>query len=174
MRLFHVSEEADIREFIPRLPMRKDLDPNTGLVWAIDEAHLPNFLTPRNCPRVCYHIGPNTTERDRKRFFSDSINYVVVLEHGWYDAMRNTTLYLYEFAADEFVLQDDVAGYWVATTVQKPIAKYELYDLISEQNKRGVDLQFAASLYDIAREVKESTLNWSICRMAFAQKPENI
>lgn len=34
MRLFHVSEEKEICEFIPRLPTREDLDPNKGLVWA--------------------------------------------------------------------------------------------------------------------------------------------
>ena len=37
LRLFHVSEESDIQVFYPRLPKRKDLDPSTGLVWAIDE-----------------------------------------------------------------------------------------------------------------------------------------
>ena len=46
MRLFHVSEEPDIKVFEPRLPTRKDLNQNIGLVWAIDEARLPNFLTP--------------------------------------------------------------------------------------------------------------------------------
>lgn len=56
MRLFHVSEESDIREFIPRIPDRDDLDKNVGLVWAINEKRLPNFLTPRNCPRVTYYI----------------------------------------------------------------------------------------------------------------------
>ena len=173
MRLFHVSEEPDIREFVPRLPERKDLDPSVGLVWAIDEEHLPNFLTPRNCPRVCYHIGVQTTAADRRRFFtSDAERYAVVLERGWYETMRDTALYLYEFSADDFVLQDAVAGYWVAKTVQKPIAKYELHDLIGEQIKRGVELRFVDSLFDIAQEVKESTLNWSLCRMAFAKKPE--
>ena len=65
MRLFHVSEEADITVFHPSLPTRTDLDPAVGLVWAIDEARLPNFLTPRDCPRVTYHIGENTTEAVR-------------------------------------------------------------------------------------------------------------
>ena len=55
MRLFHVSEEGNIGVFHPRLPLRKDLPADVGLVWAIDEKHLPNFLTPRNCPRVCFH-----------------------------------------------------------------------------------------------------------------------
>ena len=54
MRLFHVSEEENIEVFEPRLPNRNDLDKNVGLVWAIDEARLPNFLTPRDCPRITY------------------------------------------------------------------------------------------------------------------------
>lgn len=47
MRLYHVSEDPDILVFHPRLPKRDDLDPATGLVWALDEERLPNFLTPR-------------------------------------------------------------------------------------------------------------------------------
>lgn len=68
MRLFHVSEEANIEVFYPRTLKRNDLDKNIGLVWAIDEERLPNFLTPRDCPRVAYHIGKNTSEVDKRRF----------------------------------------------------------------------------------------------------------
>ena len=68
MHLYHVSEEPDIQVFKPRLPERKDLDQNTGLVWAIDEERLPNFLTPRDCPRVAYHVNSQTTDVDKQRF----------------------------------------------------------------------------------------------------------
>lgn len=68
MRLFHVSEEANIEVFYPRTPARNDLDKNIGLVWSIDKERLPNFLTPRDCPRVAYHIGKNTSELDKKDF----------------------------------------------------------------------------------------------------------
>ena len=71
MRLFHVSEEPDIAVFHPRPPVRADLDPTVGLVWAIDEARLPNFLTPRDCPRVTYHVGEAATAADREAFFMD-------------------------------------------------------------------------------------------------------
>lgn len=171
MRLFHVSEEPDIREFVPRIPARKDLDPSVGLIWAIDEDRLPNFLTPRNCPRVCYHVGKNTTPEDRQRFFSSkTASYAVILEQKWYAAMCETPLYLYEFDSRDFVLQDDIAGYWVATTAQKSIAKYELHDLLGELLKRNIEVRFVDQLFDIAQQVKQSTLNWSLCRMAFAQK----
>ncbi|MGE6300084.1 DUF6886 family protein, partial [Guptibacillus hwajinpoensis] len=42
MLIFHVSEEADIQEFHPRIPTRKDLDQSVGLVWAVNEICLPN------------------------------------------------------------------------------------------------------------------------------------
>jgi hypothetical protein len=40
------------------------------LVWAIDDDHLHNYLTPRDCPRVALGRGPNTTYADAARFLS--------------------------------------------------------------------------------------------------------
>ncbi|MCI6908811.1 MAG: hypothetical protein PUD44_08030 [Clostridiaceae bacterium] len=169
MRLFHVSEESDIKVFEPRLPTRKDLDQKVGLVWAIDEARLPNYLTPRDCPRVTYHAGRQTTDADRKRFFSSSgISHAVVLESKWYHAMKSTTLYLYEFPTEDFVLQDSVAGYYVAASTQYPKAKIMLTDLLGELIKRNVEVRITDNLWDIAKEVMSSSLNWSLCRMTNA------
>ena len=169
MRLFHVSEESDIRVFEPRLPLRKDLDQTVGLVWAIDEARLPNFLTPRDCPRVTYHVGSQTTDEDKKHFFTSSgASHAVVIENKWFQIMKNTTLYVYEFEATDFVLQDSIAGYYVATTTQTPIAKYVLTDLFDELIKRNVEIRIVDNLFDIADAVKASTLNWSLCRMGNA------
>ncbi len=170
MGLFHVSEESNNREFIPRIPDRDDLDKSVGLVWAIDEKRLPNFLTPRNCPRVAYYAGENTTESDRNKFFSSStVSHAVVIESKWFEKMKNTTLYLYEFEEKDFVLQDNTAGYYIAKTTQIPKAKYELTDLFSELIKRNVEIRIVDSLWDIADKIEKSTLRWSICRMAFAK-----
>lgn len=170
MRLFHVSEEENIEIFLPRIPDRNDLDKTVGLVWAIDERRLPNFLTPRNCPRVTYHIGKNTSESDKDRFFTSStVNHVVVIEHDWFDRMRNTTLYLYEFDPSDFELQDEIAGYYVAKTAQKPIAKYKIDDLFAELTARNIEIRITDNLWKIADEVKTSTLNWSLCRMKNAK-----
>ena len=169
MRLFHVSEESDIKVFEPRLPTRKDLNPNIGLVWAIDEARLPNFLTPRNCPRVAYHVGSQTNEADKNRFFASSgISHAIVIESGWYQTIINTTLYLYEFHTEDFVLQDSTAGYYVSITTQYPKEKYVITDLFGELLKRNVEIRITDNLWDIADDVKTSTLNWSLCRMANA------
>lgn len=170
MRLFHVSEESDIQFFEPRLPSRKDLDPNIGLVWAIDEARLPNFLTPRNCPRVAYHVGKHTTQPDRLAFFTSSTaSCALAIEGKWFEAMKTCTLYLYEFDPTDFVLQDDVAGYYVASSTQIPKAKYQVNDVFSELIKRNVEIRITDNLWPIADAVKDSSLNWSLCRMAFAQ-----
>lgn len=170
MRLFHISEEDDIQIFEPRIPDRADLDKTTGLVWAIDEERLPNFLTPRNCPRVTYHVGRNTSDFDKKEFFSSAtLSHVVVIESKWYEVMKATTLYLYEFSTDDFELQDHVAGYYVAKTRQIPKAKVEVKDSFAELMRRNVEIRIVDNLWDIADKVKESTLGWSCCRMAYAQ-----
>ena len=170
MRLFHVSEEENIQLFEPRIPQRDDLDKTVGLVWAIDEARLPNFLTPRDCPRVAYHVGKNTSDTDKKKFFSSKTSsFVVVIENEWFDKMQSTTLYLYEFDVADFELLDDVAGYYVAKTLQIPIAKYRLDDLFGELIKRNVEVRIIDNLWHLADEVKESTLNWSLCRMRNAK-----
>lgn len=170
MRLFHVSEEANICKFEPRIPDRDDLDKKVGLVWAIDETRLPNFLTPRNCPRVAYHVGKGTNEIDKKKFFSSTnINHTVVIESKWFKIMQSTTLYLYEFNTDDFELQDDIAGYYIAKSPQIPKSKHVLDDLFSELIKRNVEIRIIDNLWSIADEVKTSTLNWSLCRMGFAQ-----
>lgn len=170
MRLFHVSEESNIQEFEPRIPDRADLDKTVGLVWAVDEDRLPNYLTPRNCPRVTYYVGVNTTTADKRRFFTSSTaTRAVVIEKKWLEIMNSTVLYVYEFSSDDFVLQDEVAGYYVSRTRQKPKAKYEFKDLFSELSKRNVEIRIVDNLWDIADEIEKSTLNWSFCRMAFAQ-----
>lgn len=170
MRLYHVSEESGIMRFEPRLPARADLDPTIGLVWAIDEHRLPNFLTPRNCPRVAYHIGPHTTPQDAARWFtSRTASHAVIIESAWLDAMRRAVLYLYEFEPAGFSLQDDVAGYYVAETVQTPVAVHRVDDLLAELLRCGVELRMVDSLWDVADRIKETSLNWSLCRMGFAQ-----
>lgn len=170
MRLFHVSEEENIEIFYPRIPVRNDLDKSVGLVWAINETCLPNFLTPRDCPRVTYHIGKHTMQEDAiKHFTSDTISHVVVIESKWFEKMQNTTLYLYEFETSEFEMQDEIAGYYVSKSPQVPKARFVLTNLFSELFSRNVELRIVDNLWDICDEIKSSSLNWSMCRMGFAK-----
>lgn len=171
MRLFHVSEESDIRIFNPRTPIRVDLDKNLPLVWAIEEKCLPNFLTPRDCPRIGYYIGENATKEDTNNFFtSKGCNHVVVIENGWFQKILNTKLYLYEFDPSNFQLQDEIAGYYVSKTPEKPIGKFEISNLFEELFNRNVELRVVDNLWNFSNTIKNSSLCWSLCRMNNASK----
>lgn len=170
MRLFHVSEEPEIQLFEPREHSRTDIDKELKLVWAIDELRLPNFLTPRNCPRIAYHIGENTTSHDISKYFSSpTISHTLIIENKWFVPMKETVLYLYEFDASGFELQDPIAGYYVAYSPQKPIAKHKVVDLFAALFERNVELRFVDNLWGIADDIVTTTLNWSLCRMSFSQ-----
>lgn len=168
MRLFHVSEEANIEVFIPRIPTREDMDKSKGLVWALTEEHLPQFLTPRECPRVTYRITDKTTQDDIKKFFSSSSRYCVAIEHGWYKTMASTTLYVYEFDTANFYF-DDCAGFYVSDQTEKPISAIRYNDLFEELFIRNVEIRMINNLWNLADEIKKSTLKYSICDMANAQ-----
>ena len=169
MRLFHVSEEPDIARFVPRIPLRKDLDKSKGLVWAIDERRLPNFFTPRECPRVTYHAGEQTTGEDIARFFSSSCRHCVAIEHAWVERMRSTALYIYQFDPANFYLQDACAGYYVSERIEAPIGKARIDDLFGALFKLGIEVRLVNNLWQLADAVVKSTLAFSICDMTNAQ-----
>jgi len=168
MRLFHVSEEANIERFAPRIPTRNDLDKETGLVWALNERCLPNFLTPRDCPRVTYHAHEGAAQGDIDKFFSSSARHCVAIEQGWHEKMLQTTLYIYEFDTKNFHLQDEAAGYYVSEQTEIPICVTRHDDLYGELFKRNVEVRILDYLWDLGRAVQKSSLHWSLCRMANA------
>lgn len=169
MRLFHVSEDPNIDVFKPRYPSRKDLNPNIGLVWAIDEKHLPNFLTPRNCPRVCYLINDRTKTEDIEKYINN-YPHVVIIEKAWYEKLSKTVLYLYEFDSSSFELQDANAGYYVSKTEVRPLKRHVVNDLIKELEDRNAELKIVDELFTFADEIRQTSFDWSLCRMGYAKK----
>jgi len=173
MRLFHISEEADIKKFIPRVPSRNDVNKPKGLVWALNERCLPNYLTPRDCPRVTYHAAKGSAAADAVKFFSSSSRHCVAIEAGWHQKMLETSLYAYEFDVANFYLQDECAGYYVSEQTEIPIAVTKYENLYDELFKRNVEVRILSNLWELGRAVQKSSLNWSLCRMANADR-ENI
>ena len=168
MRLFHVSEEPDIAQFTPRIPTREDLDKSKGLVWAINDQCLPNFLTPRDCPRVTYHATKKTLPEDIEKFFSSASRHCVAIEHGWYERMARTHLYLYEFDPSNFYLQDRVAGFYVSKQMEAPISVTQIDDLFGALFAKNVEVRLLGDLWTLGDAVQKSSLNWSLCRMGDA------
>lgn len=150
MRLFHVSEDGNIERFVPRPPTRTDLDPNTSLVWALCERTLPNFLTPRDAPRVCFHAHERTPPALVERLFSfPDRPYVVAVEAAWLERLRRVKLYLYEFSPEGFALQDESAGYYVSTKTQTPLARWEVDDCLQALARRRVELRVLPGLWPL-------------------------
>jgi hypothetical protein len=135
--LFHVSEEAGIQRFEPR---RCEYI-SEPVVWAIDADRLRNYLLPRQCPRVTYYAGPQTTVADREQFLASHL------------------------PAETFECIDEGAGYFVSRVSVAPMRVEVLEDPIAELQRRGVALRVVDSLWPLRDAVVASSLQFSIIRM---------
>lgn len=170
MKLFHISEEPDIKVFRPR-PSPQVYDSIKGdVVFAISEELLHNYLLPRDCPRVTYYRGTETSEEDVKKFFGNSkANYIVNIEEDRKERIENAVLYKYEMPLENFILLDKIAGYYITYKEVIPQSMEIVKDLYKELDKRKVELRFNHDLYKIAKNVKKSSLNFSIIRLRNAK-----
>jgi hypothetical protein len=158
--LFHMSEEPDIARFEPRAS-----EYATGLVvWAIDERRLCNYLVPRECPRVTYYAGADTTATDVDRFLGSS-PAVVAIESGWLERVRSTWLYSYHMPPETFECLDACAGYFVSRVPVVPSRIEVFQDPLGELLVRGVELRVIPNLWSLRDAVVASSLQFSLIRM---------
>ena len=158
--LFHISEESDIARFEPRAS-----EFATGLVvWAIDEGRLCNYLVPRDCPRVTYYAGADTTVTDVDRFLGSS-PAVVAIESGWLERVRSTWLYCYHMPTETFECLDACAGYFVSRVPVIPSRVEVFQDPLAELLGRGVELRVIPNLWSLRDAVVASSLQFSLIRM---------
>jgi hypothetical protein len=158
--LFHVSEESGIERFEPR-PSPYDAEP---VVWAIDADRLRNYLLPRECPRVTYYAGPETTAADVERLLGSS-PAVIVVESGWLERLRSCRLYCYHLPPETFACLDECAGYFVSRAPVVPTRVEVADDLLAALLGRGVELRFVPDLWPLRDAVVSSTLRYSLIRM---------
>jgi hypothetical protein len=166
--LFHVSEDGGIERFEPR-----DIDGTSErLVWAIDADRLRNYLVPRECPRVTYYPGVDTSQEDVDRFLGSS-TAVVAVEHAWLAHLRTARLYCYQLPSDTFESRDSCAGYFVSRAPVVPLDVRVIDDCLSELIGRGVEVRVMSNLWHLRDAVVSSTLLFSIIRMRNAL-PRNV
>jgi Family of unknown function (DUF6886) len=158
--LFHISELGDIRYFEPRLSEGTE----GPAVWAIDEARLRNYLLPRECPRVTFYAGRQTTAEDAARFLGSSAA-VVAIESTWVERVRRTRVYCYHLRPETFQLLDECAGYHVSRVPVAPVRVEALDDLPAELHRRGVELRVVPNLWPLRDAVVASSLQFSMIRM---------
>jgi hypothetical protein len=161
--LFHISEHSGIVEFIPR-PSKYTEYP---VVWAIDAARLRNYLVPRDCPRVTYYAGPQTTDADRERLLGSSAA-VLAVEAKWWPRIRSCRLFSYRLPPGTFELMDEDAGYFVSRESVRPLEVEVIDDPITALLARDVELRIVPELDSLRAAVVASSLRFSIIRMGNA------
>lgn len=162
-QLFHVSEDAGITRFEPRpIP-----SPDSGLdglaVWAVAESHLPNYLVPRECPRICFRAGPQTSADDRDRFLG-SAERVVAFEEVWLERARQARLALYHMPVETFEAALPEAGYWISRQVVEPAGLTMIDDALSALTAANTEVRILDSFWPLRDAVIASTLQFSIIR----------
>lgn len=173
MKLFHVSEEPGIRLFEPR-PSPQRYDQVTGdVVFAISEEMLHLYLTPRDCPRVCFTAEAGTTPEDHERWLGAS-HRIMAIEHRWRPALLHTSLYCYELPMDTFELLDANAGYFISYQSVKPLGIQHISQPLLALQECGVEIIYTADLWGLAEDVAASSLRYSCIRMHYAGHPDGI
>lgn len=166
MKLYHVSETAEIEVFLPR-PSPSRIETIKGnVVFAINEIMLHNYLLPRNCPRVSYYATSRTTEPDKNKFVGNTkCKFIVAVGENWVQEINAATLYLYELPADNFTLLDEGAGYCVSYDEVRPLSVSVITDTFRELEKRDAEIRITKDLQALADEISVSSLQFSIIRM---------
>lgn len=166
MRLFHFSEEPDIDVFVPRPPLaRPAVEP---LVWTVAEWHAPQYYVPRDCPRVVFWAGADSTPEAVTRFLGGA-QRVLAIEPGWLERVQSATLYRYEFVPDSFTRVDDIAGYWVSRETLRPLHVDRLDGLPRRLAAEGVELRLVEPLWAYHLQVVASSLLFSGNRLSNAR-----
>lgn len=174
MRLFHFSDDPNIRRFVPR-PVRVSAKRPEGLewlngplVWAIDEWHQPMYLFPRECPRILLWRLPRTSEADLVKWFGDSrARMLAHIEEAWLERLLRETIYRYELPAQSFENLKD-AGMWASRESVVPLRIERLADLREELAARDVELRILPRLTPL-KTVWQSSLHASGIRLRNAQ-----
>ena len=174
MRLFHFSEEPDIKEFVPR-PVQVSAERAAGmewlngpLVWAILESHQKMYLFPRECPRILLWATPDTTEPDCRQWLrGDRDRTTAYVEQGWLARLATAHIFRYELSPTDFVDIND-AGMCVGEQVVTPLDCVKLSDLPARLRECATDLEVVESLVPL-RGVWEITLHASGIRLRNAE-----
>jgi len=157
MKLYHFSEESDIRVFKPRVKHnRQNMPP---VVWAIDQQHEFTFYFPRDCPRIVYTKTEGISNEDNYKFFglTDS-SIVITVGIDWYKRIKETTIFRYELPGESFNLFDEFAGYYISEETVKPIEITPLDHLIERIADLNIEIRFTPNL----NPLKEALLSSSI------------
>jgi hypothetical protein len=141
-RLFHVSDGPPLRTMHPRPSPPGTEHAGQEWIWAADEEHLPNYLLPRQCPRVGWR--PPTTPHP---LLDSTTPRVVAVEHVWVSHLQDTHLVVHELDPAGFTLLDAQAGYWVTARDVAVTRTHRVTDCPAELASRDVELRAVGNLW---------------------------
>jgi hypothetical protein len=161
LTLWHASDDPNIEIFYPHRAPTAQV--NDDLVWAVDDAHVPAYWFPRDCPRATFWIGPNTTREDAAMLKGGT--RVHAIEKVWWDRFRAARVHLYLMPPALFSVHAPEAGYYVTRESVMPLARVDLYDLVTQHAKAGIELRVLENLWPLWDRVIASTLEFSGIRL---------
>ncbi len=133
-------------------------------VWAVDETRLPNYLLPRECPRVCW-----ATPRSQHSLLSSSATRVIVVEHRWLSRLLQVGLNVHHLDSANFVLLDATAGYWVSERTARVWDVRQVDDCLTALGQHDVEVRLTASLWPYVDAVIAAGGEFSAIRMRNAR-----
>ena len=168
--LLHFSERAGLTRFVPRpvaVPVARPPGQewlNGPLVWAIDPAHAPLYLFPRDCPRILVWRRPGSLKKDAARWMPDpDAPMAAYVEADWMERLGHAALSRYSLPAETFEdLQD--AGMHVSRETVEVASEERVHDLPTALARAGVTLTALPSLLHL-RSAWSSSLHVSGIRL---------
>jgi hypothetical protein len=158
--LFHVSDEGPFTAMSPRPSPSGTPHEGREWVWAVDEARLPNYLLPRECPRVCW-----ATPRAQHPLLGSPASRVIVIEHRWLSRILRADLNVHYLDPDDFILLDATAGYWVSERTVRVREVRQVENCLTALAAHDVEVRLTASLWPYVDAVVAAGGEFSAIRM---------
>ena len=160
LRLFHVSDQVPFITMYPRPSPSGTPYEGRKWVWAVDETHLPNYLLPRDCPRVCW-----ATPQTEHALLSSPAARVIAVEYRWIPSLLLAGLNVHLLETQGFTLLDATAGYWVteqAVPVQDIRRVEDCFTALAEHN---IELRLTPTLWPYLDAVTATAEEFGAIRM---------
>jgi hypothetical protein len=167
LRLWHASDDPNIEIFRPhRAPTALIED---ELVWAVDDAHVPAYWFPRDCPRATFWIASKTSRADIA--WMNGAQRAHAIEWAWWERFRAATVHLYRMPPTTFTVHNAGAGYYVSRDAVVPLERLTIDDLVQQHADAGIELRVVNDLWPLWDHVVGSTLEFSGIRLRNARPP---
>jgi hypothetical protein len=167
LTLWHASDDPNIEIFHPHRAPTALVDDE--VVWAVDDAHVPAYWFPRDCPRATFWIGPKTSDADKE--WMNGARRVHAIEWEWWERFRAARVHLYLMPPRTFALHSADAGYYVSRESVTPLARVDIDDLVRQHADARVELRIVDTLWPLWDRVTSSTLEFSGIRLRNARPP---